>query len=501
MPLRIIPLRRLFFKLKVRKCIFSIWREIELLVNDVAFFQICLIGRTTAFTGSSIRKAFQDIAFGDGYLYFRLLLQAHVDEWEAHTPEPPYNKRNYLTAEKEPRKPPKHERKASVRRPTSHSNVPQVVSDAAGRDIDISNNRLIPSPRDVVARSSGSSPVVVPSNVIDAGKPKPVHSASSFPIPRCRIPRSAVLPTRHRWKENISRRVHPEPPSNAKAIPRPKNPVSTILMRPYGKKDSVSQMVPLAPPQLQDPQPGPANLTEHQSPEPLRPVSIPPMSNDGINDAIPASPPNRPDSQISDRDRAPDQVIVPAAAFLGLSPTVFNNCLRRLRNLSGPVTSLSLREFIAIGLHARQIGHDRSLAHELTLSATEFSLSLYDLMFGQINLDGIQMHSFETEEGTNASQDKVCVYGCINNILNHKHFGKRQWLSGTKSEAPFRNPSLMKQGVLETSYAWQQSMHGKTRFLSHWGYRSTDSPRQSESNCFIFQVLTTRIQLPLTWFV
>ena len=88
------------------------------------------------------------------------------------------------------------------------------------------------------------------------------------------------------------------------------------------------------------------------------------------------------------------------------------------------VPSIRLRLFIGMSLWGRQTGR-KTKVNVWEIWLIPGSLNRYYLTFKGVRVKGFEMESFETESGTNASNDKPCVYGCVKE-------GKHQHLSGTK---------------------------------------------------------------------
>ena len=105
--------------------------------------------------------------------------------------------------------------------------------------------------------------------------------------------------------------------------------------------------------------------------------------------------------------------------------TIYHRIARILRSQE-PITSISMKEFTAMGLHRRQMDRQTKVTTLWELVPTNFFDVRFHLYFNKIKIQGIQMESFEMEPDTDASKRKVCVYGCEDAT------GRRQWLAGIK---------------------------------------------------------------------
>ena len=99
--------------------------------------------------------------------------------------------------------------------------------------------------------------------------------------------------------------------------------------------------------------------------------------------------------------------------------------LLHLIDRTEPITTLSLKDFVAMCLQARQMGREtkwEGLNPCLIVPIAEGSTRHY-LYFNRIKIMGIQMEAFSSEDGVQSNY-KVCVNGCMKR-------GIRQWIGGT----------------------------------------------------------------------
>lgn len=77
-----------------------------------------------------------------------------------------------------------------------------------------------------------------------------------------------------------------------------------------------------------------------------------------------------------------------------------------------PTTSMTLRWFIGMCLWGRQTGR-KTEVYLLEIWPIIGSHNRFHLDFKGVRVKGFEMESFAAEPGTNANQNKVCVYGCM----------------------------------------------------------------------------------------
>ena len=110
-----------------------------------------------------------------------------------------------------------------------------------------------------------------------------------------------------------------------------------------------------------------------------------------------------------------------------------NHCIAHILHDQRPISSISMEEFIAICLHGRQVGRQAKVNNLWELMSSNMYNTRFDLYFNKTKIQGIQMESFKTEPDTNASDRKVCAYGCKSSTRKHR------WLAGIKYIEYLRN--------------------------------------------------------------
>ena len=381
------------------------------------FYQIGVLGDSALFSVPLLRESFRMIADG-GYPAFKTSLETHLAPWTPAVPRPDYSTREFILSEKEPRKPLHKARKLPPSR-------------TAGADphgsLSATHKRLAPIP----PRTDGTAAAL---------------ANRQIQIKATRIPRPRIQLTSLRRKYRLQNfKMMNSIPQLGTAIRLRKSASSSgELVLPQSPPPSVA---PSNPPHIPEIPNGPTALSsspENTATLPTTPPrSVPQFANVTRDLAVlPRSP-----------------VISEPAEFNNLTPLLppvyllANEIDYGLSNLRHPLSSITLKQFIAMCLCARQSGRhtkSRSSKHRWRLGRTirtpdtpipqvldvthsrdilGMEPGRHSLYYTNIFLPVFQMEGFPAEPNRQASNHKVCVHGCTRN-------GRRQWISGTKFLSP-----------------------------------------------------------------
>lgn len=114
---------------------------------------------------------------------------------------------------------------------------------------------------------------------------------------------------------------------------------------------------------------------------------------------------------LADAEVRPPQIDDSQPQLSYIQPTI-NYGIARILHSQDPISSICIKDFTAMCLHARQAGRQTKVSTLWKSMPTNFSDTRFHLYFKNVKIQGIQMESFETEADTDACKDKVCVYGC-----------------------------------------------------------------------------------------
>jgi hypothetical protein len=383
------------------------------------------------FTGGATKEAFSQLATttnSGGYELFREILCSHVRRWTVCEPGPQYEIRQYIYSEKKPRKPaakPQTIKPKTTSSPTKPVTL-QFKSNIAGQ---IRHHHF--TGKKPLSNWTARIPSSLPITADDTLASSP--SASSR-----RPPKAKATTSMNEFKSKI-----PKPPSQRDQH-QTTGAVSRLVITSQKSAQNNNQDSHRSSQKGKGVDAAPEPTSNKLEVSPLGTIHEFGSSSTWTRKSPPRSPDwfplissNRPLQALSSQTSALSLLThEPRAPALNIDyrisvsyiPSQFRSTLSRLLATSGPITHLSIREFIALSLTAH---HTKpNVNSPLTVTPVSPRASIFTVSFFNNPITGLTLPSHDKEDGVASPKDqKTCPFGCLVN-------GKHQHIAGTGYPPP-----------------------------------------------------------------
>lgn len=369
--------------------------------DNSRFALVCIWGLSVAFTCGATKRIISRLETtgnSTGYQVFAEILRSHVRQWTTRTPGPQYEVRQYLTSKP---KTPAERNPVKPKTPTKPNVLPfksKVTGQAPRRQITTQKSCSKWAPRippSLPTTTDSSGPASSLRNTFRSKIPKPSSQLRQHQT----IPRSAI--TFHNLPQNNTQSLH-RSSHKGKEVDRDPEPPSNEL-----EESQLGTIYQVGSSSM--------NKSPPRSPDWFVPISV-------------RGPPRALSLQTS--AQPPTINYSPSLSAFHIPPQLLP-ALSRLVTATTPITRLSIREFIALGLLAHY-GKSNSQSRVVTVTPTSPRSSALALSFLDNRVIGLILESHETEKGiVNPRDTKTCPFGCLVG-------GKHQHLFGTAYLSPLR---------------------------------------------------------------
>ena len=372
--------------------------------DNSRFALICIWGLSVVFTCGATKRIISRLTTttnSTGYQVLAEILRSHVRQWTTRTPGPQYEVRQHLTSKPNLRTPAKQRNPIKSKTPTKPNILP-FKSKVTGQT----------PRRQITTEKSGSKwapriPPSLPTTTDSSASASSLTSTftSKIPKPSSQLGQHRTIPRRaltfHKLPQNSNQSSH-RSSHKGKEVDRAPEPTSNELEE--SQLGTISQVGSSS-----------MNISPPRSPDWFVPISV-------------RGPPQA--LSLQTLAQPPTINYSPGLSAFHIPPQ-FLSALSRLLTATTPITRLSIREVIALGLLAHY-SKSNSQSRVVTVTPTSPRSSALALSFLDNRIIGFILESHETEIGiVNPRDTKTCPFGCL-------VCGKHQHLSGTAYLPPLR---------------------------------------------------------------